>query len=523
MDPVNNSFWTDQEYATSPANTWATALANISGTPCKDKPTAGTISSSVDTVCSGEGAILNLTGYTSNVVGLGFTWQQSPNGITGWATVTGGSGDSTDTYTTAPLTSITYFRSIVSCLSSKLSDTSAPYKIVVPGVKSVSLSTDTLCTPGNIKITATTIGTPINWYNSSTSLISIATGSTLNAFISQDTTFYVNVGKTSTASVGIADSNINTGSYFDYTFDDGLLFNALNNFILDSVYVIASSTGNVTVDLVNNDNGSTVNTATISINSNEVGIKTVVPTNFSCLGGTNYDLTASGTTVGELWRTSSGAVYPYTVPGVVSINGPNNGAAGHYYFFYNWHISSGCASARIPVPVNFYGLPVVIKASSDTLCEGKDDSVLLTVSGASAYQWSPVNSTNSSVYVKPSVTTTYTVTGSNSDGCGGIAQVVVNVENCTAGVNTISPDNPSIKVYPNPTTGQFNITMNNLPNGDYVISLYNILGQKILEKQTAINSSYYTMPMDASALPEGLYFVRVASGNGEWTQHITKL
>jgi hypothetical protein len=523
MDPVNNSFWTDQEYAYSGTNTWATALANISGTPCKDKPSAGAISSVVDTVCSGEDVILNLTGYTSNVVGLGFTWQQSLNGINGWVIVTGGTGDSTDTYTTAPLTSITYYRSIVSCLSAKLSDTSAPFKVVVPGIVSVSISNDTLCTPVNVILTATSIGSPVNWYNSNTSTTPIANGDVLNIYLTQDTTFYVNTGKLSHDSVGISDEDVGGGSYFNYTFDDGLLFNAINNFTLDSLYIYANSTGTVTVALVDNDNGTTVGTATITINANEENNKTVVHTDFSCIAGANYDITASGTTVSALFRTSSGAVYPYTVPGVVSINGPNNGAAAHYYFFYDWHISTGCSSQRIPVPVNFHGLPVVAKASSDTLCSGKNDSVLLSASGATSYQWSPVNTTDSSVYVKPSVTTTYIVTGTNSAGCGGTAQVVVNVVNCTSGVNTINDNSPSIEVYPNPTTGQFDITMNNLPNQVYVISLYNILGQKIIEKQAEINSSYYTMPMDASELLAGLYFVRVTAGNNEWTQHITKL
>jgi hypothetical protein len=100
--------------------------------------------------------------------------------------------------------------------------------------------------------------------------------------------------------------------------------------------------------------------------------------------------------------------------------------------------------------------------------------------------------------------------------------VAANIVGGPSAVNTLTANNTSIEVYPNPTTGRFNITMHNLPAGSYAISLYNILGQKIIEQQTTASSSYYTMPMDISMLPSGMYFIRVVSGNGEWAQRITK-
>lgn len=51
-------------------------------------------------------ATLELTGYTPSV---SIQWQSSPNGTTGWTNVTGGSGATTDTYTTGALADGTYY------------------------------------------------------------------------------------------------------------------------------------------------------------------------------------------------------------------------------------------------------------------------------------------------------------------------------------------------------------------------------------------------------------------------------
>jgi hypothetical protein len=67
-------------------------------------PTAGTASGAA-TICSGSTTSLSLTGSTGSI-----QWQQSANGTTGWANVSGGSGATTANYTTAALTSTTYYR-----------------------------------------------------------------------------------------------------------------------------------------------------------------------------------------------------------------------------------------------------------------------------------------------------------------------------------------------------------------------------------------------------------------------------
>lgn len=79
----------------------------------------------------------------------------------------------------------------------------------------------------------------------------------------------------------------------------------------------------------------------------------------------------------------------------------------------------------------------IIQVNSPSICLG--ESVLLTASGATAYSWTPntgLSSTSgSSVISTPIVTTIYTVTGIDANGCIGVTTSTVTV-------NTISPLSP---------------------------------------------------------------------------------
>lgn len=71
-------------------------------------PIAGT-AAGTSPICSGSTSTLTLTGSAGNI-----QWQQSADGTTGWANVTGGSGATTTSYTTPALTVTTYYRAEVS-------------------------------------------------------------------------------------------------------------------------------------------------------------------------------------------------------------------------------------------------------------------------------------------------------------------------------------------------------------------------------------------------------------------------
>ncbi len=71
--------------------------------------------------------------------------------------------------------------------------------------------------------------------------------------------------------------------------------------------------------------------------------------------------------------------------------------------------------------------PATITASVSTsaICEG--DSTQISASGALSYNWQPIAMSGSPLMVAPTANSTYTVTGTDANGCTGIDSVVVTV------------------------------------------------------------------------------------------------
>ncbi|HTA82744.1 MAG TPA: choice-of-anchor tandem repeat GloVer-containing protein, partial [Bacteroidia bacterium] len=104
--------------------------------------------------------------------------------------------------------------------------------------------------------------------------------------------------------------------------------------------------------------------------------------------------------------------------------------------------ANNCTSI-VDVPVTVNSLPTVTaNASPSTMCQGS--SSVLTASGATSYTWAPgatLNvTTGTNVNATPTISTTYTVTGTNGNGCVNTTTVAVTVNaipaSPTAGSNS---------------------------------------------------------------------------------------
>jgi hypothetical protein len=84
--------------------------------------------------------------------------------------------------------------------------------------------------------------------------------------------------------------------------------------------------------------------------------------------------------------------------------------------------ANGCSNtAQVTVTVN--ALPSVSAGQNQAVCTGT--AVTLSGSGASTYTWN--NGVSNGVAFTPAATQTYTVTGTDANGCSNTAQVTVNV------------------------------------------------------------------------------------------------
>lgn len=91
----------------------------------------GTATATASTICQGSSSSITLTGYTGTI-----QWQESVDGLSGWANVSGGSGENSATYTTPNLYAKKYYRAEVTsgaCSSSFSSITSVTVNVVTGG------------------------------------------------------------------------------------------------------------------------------------------------------------------------------------------------------------------------------------------------------------------------------------------------------------------------------------------------------------------------------------------------------
>ena len=110
---------------------------------------------------------------------------------------------------------------------------------------------------------------------------------------------------------------------------------------------------------------------------------------------------------------------------------------------------SGTGSGIAIITINPKPTINVVAAPSFVICNGS--STTLTASGASTYSWSPAtglsSTTGTTVVANPTVTTTYTVTGTDVNGCVNTKNVTVIVNNgpvttgiavCQGGAGTLT-------------------------------------------------------------------------------------
>jgi len=131
--------------------------------------------------------------------------------------------------------------------------------------------------------------------------------------------------------------------------------------------------------------------------------------------------------------------------------------------------NDGCISKAIST-VNVIPNPVLIISGNSNICIG--DNTTLIASGATSYIWS-TQDTTASIFLKPIVSTTYTVTGT-ANACSSIATLTVNINSAFDFVlpNIVTPNNDNINDFIDFGKFQFSTLQ---------IEIYNRFGTTIFE------------------------------------------
>lgn len=429
-----------------------TASVNVSSTP--------TLSTSSKTICAGQVATFTVSGATT------YTW--NPGTITG------------STYTTSPASSGT-----ISVLGANGTCTAqVTTSITVTPNPTVSVSSQTICPTQSVTLTASgattyswNTGATTNTISVSPSLLTIYTVTGTSSSCSNTKTVSVTVASQPT--IAVANASICSGNSTTLTASGATNYTWSPGNQTTSSIVVTPTTN--TTYTIAGSNGSCTNTTTASVNITST--PTLVANSVTICPGQTATLTVTGAT-NYTWNPGSVSGNSYTIaPGTnttVSIIGANgtctsstsasvtigsgisisvNSAticAGQTTTLtaigatsYTWDSGSNSSSITVsPTSTTIYTISgtsgicsgintstvtvvnqPTISVSSTSICLGS--SANLTVSGATSYTWEPGSLSGASISVSPTVSTTYTITGSNGI-CTNTSTAIVSVTNCAS-------------------------------------------------------------------------------------------
>lgn len=240
--------------------------------------------------------------------------------------------------------------------------------------------------------------------------------------------------------------------------------------------------------------------------------------------GEGYLLRLQG---GKGLRLSSGGNlgYPFEVPGVMEITTSSLGTSA-YFYFYDWEVQyaerCGRAAVDLLVAEGDTASQLSIIASADTLdlaLESGSISFESTAGNASSWHWdfgdgnTATGATVEHAYTQPG---TYLATHwtENATGCTHSAARTVVVEDSTpSSASQAVPAAGRLLVFPNPTTGQFFLSLKSASPQQARILLTDLLGRPLITQERRI-APHETTELNLAAWPSGIYILTVQLEDG---------
>ncbi|MEI6123654.1 MAG: M14 family zinc carboxypeptidase [Bacteroidota bacterium] len=376
--------------------------------------------------------------------------------------------------------------------------------LVITMTTAPTVTGDARCDAGAVNLSASGAGT-LNWYDAPSGGNLVNTGTSYSIpSLSTTTTYYVaNSTATPNQYVGKPDSvgggaMYNTTTYY-------LLFDCSTAVILKSVVVYASTTASRTITL-NSSTGAVLSTTTVSI---PAGMSTVA-LNFNVPVGIGMSLRCTSTNP-NMYRSSGGITFPYSIAGKISITG-TNASASRYYFFYNWEIETpgGCASARVPVVATIGTTPT---AGFSNIVSLNTVNFTNTSTNATSYQWTFGDGGSSS---SPNPSHLYTTTGNYT------VQLIVINGNCSdtstqqVVITTVGVDEnlfSKVAIYPNPVLGDFTIDFGTRSTIPVIVDIYSMNGQ--LRYTKTISNTLEPANINIASFAAGVYAIRLSTATDQ--------
>ncbi|HET6993056.1 MAG TPA: PKD domain-containing protein, partial [Bacteroidia bacterium] len=372
----------------------------------------------------------------------------------------------------------------------------------------------TFCQGGNVTLTANTANS-YSWSNGATtpSITASTAGNYLvtitdaNGCIATSAPAVVTVNALPTA-------NITASGSTTFCIGDSVILSAntsasyLWSTAETTQNIIVYNSGNYTVQVTDANGCQSAASSPVTVSASASPAPTITITgNTSLCQGSTVTLTSS-TADSYLWSPGNQTTQSITV----------NTAGTYNVTVTNSNACNGTgASGNVIITV--HPLPTASFATSGTI---PTVNFTNTSSGAASYVWDFGDFSTSS---QMSPTHTYSgngnytacLTAMTSFGCTDTvcSPVLINV-----GINQAQPELESTTLYPNPATQELNIAMNVLQDKDVQVVAFDATGKLMINENRSLVAGNNIVMYDVSNWDNGIYFVRVTSGDSVTTMKV---
>ena len=291
-----------------------------------------------------------------------------------------------------------------------------------------------------------------------------------------------NVGVNTTPTINVNSGCIGLGNSFT------IVPSGANTYTFQGGNAVVSPTTNTSYTVVGTSTAGCVSLgfATAFVTVNAGALPTITVNSGTICSGQSFTMVPSG-------------AFTYTFQGGSAVVSPTSNTS----YTVIGTATTGCTSYSFATSfITINASPIISVTGSGSICVG--GSATLTASGASSYSWNAISS-NSSILVSPTTTTTYTASGiSIVNGCSGSNVVILLVSPCIG----IAENNLvfyKLSIYPNPNNGSFIIKS----DIEMDLKITNELGQLIKSISLNENNKYQISVND---LANGIYFISDNNG-----------
>lgn len=432
-----------------------------------------TVSASSQTLCSGSSATLSVTGASQ------YTWYPA--------------GSFQNSFAVSPATNTDY--TVTGINFDGCTDTKSISLTVNPmPLLTVSGSTNVICSGAAVSLSVTGA-------NSYTWNPGGLPGSTVSVSPLISTTYTVNGSMANCIGSQLINISVNPNpviSVPNATLCIGtstmLIANGANSYTWQpvnlsgqSINVAPNTTTEYTISGTNNFGCSSTTTASVVVNVTPTLTATASPT--TICAGASVNLNAGGA-----------STYSWS-PGSLNTGSITVSPSASTIYSLVGSSSAGCKDTKtISVSVN--ANPVIsVQGIKEIICSGT--TITLIANGAATYTWN-------SVLISPSFTdapliaTVYTITGNSLTGCVSSYTVMQQVSECIGIIET-ETHKENLVIYPNPTNGEFHVSLVGALQAGVSIEVYNSLGQLLLNQKSETSDSV----IDLTNYANGTYLLLI--------------